>query len=299
MGSAWASGTSCSRPVGEDLHDIPLLRCTSIPSLLSLSATQFHPLSLAALASRAGSLCRSAYTHQCWPLVPPAPSRAKCQRPVAGARPQLACSPAAAAGAGLDCQIARVTMDSQPYAPWPTKQSPSPPSCSPPDKLSPPAQHTTPSTQTQTRRAVVRALLTTLACVAVGFSFGGLGLVALAPEPASGVSRALSRLGAVGAAGGRGQQQQHRVWKRQQAGGTAGQEYSTTTYADGAATSTFVKTTRPIVNPGAFDLLRLCNVAAETRGSEGEFAPCPSCRRSSHSRVSLSPVVDQCRPTYG
>lgn len=78
MGSAWASGTSCSRLVGEDLHDIPLLCCyLDTLSLLSLSATQFHPLYRCA---RFVSLCIHALHNAVrWPR-PRQVALSKCQR---------------------------------------------------------------------------------------------------------------------------------------------------------------------------------------------------------------------------
>ncbi|BGO95194.1 hypothetical protein NBRC10512_000977 [Rhodotorula toruloides] len=114
------------------------------------------------------------------------------------------------------------------------------------DSYSPPTRPSTPST----RHAILRALLTTLACCVAGFVVGGTGLVLLAPDVAG---RAWSGLSCHGA------ESSDRVgglWKRQAAeGGGAGAEYSTTTYEGGkGATSTFVKTTRPIVNPGGYTI---------------------------------------------
>ncbi|BGP35044.1 hypothetical protein JCM10296v2_006874 [Rhodotorula toruloides] len=145
------------------------------------------------------------------------------------------------------------------YAPLPTKEEPSSPSStsSPTDSAptsskllgesySPPSRQFSPST----RHAIVRALTTTLACWVVGFVVGGIGLAVLAPDVAG---RALSGLRSCGGTEGEGS---GRRWKRQAEGAAGGgAEYSTTTYEGGkGATSTFVKTTRPIVNPGGYTI---------------------------------------------
>ncbi|BGP27340.1 pathogenesis-related protein 1-like protein [Rhodotorula toruloides] len=139
------------------------------------------------------------------------------------------------------------------YAPLPTNEQLSAP---PPTSHTDPARPSSPSSKfrgdsydppartggNSTRHAIFRALVTTVVCWVVGFVVGGVAVVVFAPDVAG---RALEGLSSCAGRAGRRQ-----LWKRQ---GGAG--YSTTTYSGGqGATSTFVKTTRPIVNPGGYTI---------------------------------------------